>query len=191
MSRNIRRTSDATSESTVGFVFYDPYYEELLRRKRVYDAQAKSVSAQKPSTPKQASPTHRSLAIHSPPRRSTVSDFLSDEIVQSRRRDSAHSPSDLIGELKSKEEDLKAASLKIEQCERVVKSLYADLDRQKALVSESMDREARAAKALVAARRTSDHVPLQEFREMESRFLNAVKIIDELNLKLYQLTNPT
>lgn len=99
--------------------------------------------------------------------------------------------SELKTELRNKDDELRAMRAKLEQCERVIKSLYADLDRQKTLLAESMDRETRAAKALIEARRqgTSEHVPVQEFRDMELRFQNAVKIIDDLNLKLYNLNH--
>jgi hypothetical protein len=84
-------------------------------------------------------------------------------------------------------------AIKVALLQKAMRSLYVELDRQKAQITEVMARESRAIHELTSLRRkvkVDNHmntVPLEEYRGLEAKYTNAVKLIDDLNWRLSKL----
>jgi len=172
--------------STRGFVFYDPYYEELLRRKRERDeCIAKNQFMRKcetQATTPECNKSHEMEAARvSSPLNNNSSSYHDQRGVASK---------DNTLHLSSLEEP---GSSTVEQMARAMRSLYAESDRHKLRLTESMQRESRANRELVRLRKKlksedrSEFVPVEEFRDLEAKYLNALKLVDDLNWRLNQL----
>lgn len=166
-------------------MFYDPYYEELLRRKKQRDASVAKILPPRKDETESLTPDcdktriinisdsfdSRESGIHNP-------EFGKD----SPRRDSPAVANDTT------------AARTIEQLERAMHSLYSELDRQKRQLGEYMEREARASREVSRLRSKlksedrSQYVPTEEFHQLEAKYINALKLVDDLNWRLNQLS---
>ena len=165
------------SEEEPAFVFYDPYYEELVRRKQQRDRIASRTA------PSPHSAARTDISTSPVPH----SNFLHEsEPIQIIRNEASYQPScAYVSQVDHRAEQ-------VEQLERAMRALYADLDRQKRLLNEALDRESRLARELRQLRLPKlpdGHVPLDEFKELEVKYQNALKLIDDLNWKLHEFPN--
>ena len=177
------RESRRSSTSSNAFLFYDPYYEELLRRRQIYEARdiAKSEKDEaihsKPKTDRSRVDSNR-LPI---PREASMTEAIQEKDNTVMLEEKVRI---LEGELAEARGQLKAN-------ERVINSLYSDLDRAKASVAECLEREARLAKELKRVSLNHENDSLTELKELEGKYLNAVRLIDELNWKLHKFPDNT
>ena len=186
MFRETFQHPDQRTADSVGFVFYDPYYEELLNRKRQRDL------VQKPkeviintwtcsSYAKNAASSHHE---------GTIDDSNANESFASTSHEKG-SDDDV-----PKSEMIPKAS-EVGQLERAMHALYQELDRQKLLLAESMQREAGALKELANLRRKlksespSRFVTREEFTDLEAKYINTLQLVDALNWRLNSLPDET
>ena len=236
----MRRADTTTLASPKNcYVFYDPYYEELLKRKRMYEIQAaeklKNSAKDQPRIEEVNTPITTPYSVLAafgsilPPATSAEaqnqggssapsSQFQSesstpavapiDEVSITKanaQRDREEQLLAEIGSLKAAiakmrrnstsnpSTELAEANARILANDRLIKSLYTEIDRNKARVTEVTERELRRSKELDALRRKlaskesspkEATVPLAQFKELEMKYLNAVAMIDQLNWKL-------
>ena len=183
MSQHSHGSTSTSMDTKSGFVFYDPFYEELLRRKKDREL-FRDVKMVPLNTWSSFDSPIKDCSISSDA--SSVSDSLSkspekpvpirrNEVLEPREPFSVNSKTD------------------IEQLERAMRALYADIDRQKLMLTESMDREARAAKELLNLRKKlksenpSRFVSSEEYKDLETKYINALKLVDDLNWRLNSL----
>jgi hypothetical protein len=178
-------SSGRTTASANPFVFYDPYYEELVRRKRIYESK-ESADVSKSRTSHREDFEHESircepvypLKFHL----GVPQPSVSESWVPDRNSDDKNALTERISSL---EGELAEAKAQIKAHERVISSLYSDIDRAKASLTECMERESRFSKELVHLKR-AETVSVSDFKELEGKYLNAVGLIDELNWKLHK-----
>lgn len=170
----------------IPFLYYDPYYDELVRRQRLYASQA-ATPKKSPSVSQQF--MHEDRNVASPTGAATVTQYEgnADGASEPSRSEMWQELQNLKSELETKKEEMKEAHAKLESNERVIKSLYAELDRQRASVSELTTRDIKRAKDLEQLRKQNkaSGVP-SDYQELESKYLNAIELIDQLNWRLYQ-----
>jgi hypothetical protein len=161
-------------DSEPAFVFYDPYYEELVRRKKERDkVESRAIPSPRPAarTDMSTSPVPHSYSLHETESIHIIRDEISPEPIHA----------DLT------QVDCRAGQ--VEQLERAMRALYADVDRHKRLLNEALDRESRLAQELRQLRLSKAFhgaVPLDQFKELEVKYQNALKLIDDLNWKLHE-----
>jgi hypothetical protein len=186
----------SASESVVknlhkGFVFYDPYYEELLRRKRERDS-----SNHSHHMIAEADGAINELICARPNGKSPTEDKLLSHV----RIPANHIHSELVmvdTNVDTPDGCCISPKSTVDQMERVMRYLYSELDRQKDLLTDSMNRESRAMRELLQLRKKvksenrSEYVPSEEFRALESKYINALKLVDELNWRLNSLPSKT
>lgn len=168
------------------FLYYDPYYDELVRRQRLYASQA-ATPKKSPSVSQRFRHDDRNVAT--PPGAATVTpkEANVNSASEPSRSEMLQELQNLKSELDTKKEELKEAHAKLESNERVIKSLYSELDRQRASVSELTARDIKRSKDLEQLRKQNKASGVaSDYQELESKYLNAIELIDQLNWRLYQ-----
>ena len=182
--------SSRSSVSTDPFVFYDPYYEELVRRKQLYEKNPPTKSTIQINHSKQIPLDLGNISHGAEPRLPPATEV--------RRIPQSDSSTDAVKILEEKvfrlERELEDSRLQIKANERVITSLYNDIDRAKASLDESLERERKLSKDLVHLKRgetQSATVSVSDFKELESKYLNSIRVIDDLNWKLHKFPDST
>lgn len=187
IAESIASKSTHRPEDQRHFVFYDSYYESLLQRKRERDCLNAGHHIL-------SLPTQAALPVGTNIEPINLSFLNPSKSVSESRNEQLLIPTQdqlnlsLIHSANEIPDAVKVALL-----QKAMRTLYIEIDRQKAQVTEVMAREARAVRELTSLRRkvkADTHVQtvsIEEFRELEAKYTNAVKLIDDLNWRLNKL----
>jgi regulator of replication initiation timing len=174
------------------FLYYDPYYEELVRRQKEYSAR---VPDSKPED-------HRILNEELSPRV-----YMKPAVTNPQLNDSETDPhsrtvpaeiqvdlDSMKKLLESREKVIHKAQEQVSHQERLIKSLYLEVDRLKANISERTEREIKLGKENENLKKqlqekVKDAHGEKEYKDLEIKYLNAVELIDQLNWKIYQTSS--